>query len=286
MHRNLPCRAIVLTALWITLLCTRLSLAEFRAGAAAVDVTPQKFPVLVVGGMLSRTATEVHTPLFAKAIVLDDGRTRLAIVVVDSCAMPRSLLDEAKAMAAKSAGIPVENMLISATHTHSAPAAIGGLGTDPDPHYPPVLKAGLVETIEKAAKNLAPARVGAAVGDAAPYTAVRRWIRRPDRVRDDPFGNPTVRANMHPGYQSPDATGPSGPTDPDLSVISFQSRDGRPIALLANFSMHYYGSPAISADYFGLFSDRLDQRFRPIIGLSIKYLHRHNRLIRRIPFAV
>ena len=160
-------------------------------------------------------------------IVLDDGRTRLAIVVVDSCAMPRSLLDEAKAMAAKSTGIPVENMLISATHTHSAPAAIGGLGTDPDPHYPPVLKAGLVEAIEKAAKNLAPARVGAAVGDAAPYTAVRRWIRRPDRVRDDPFGNPTVRANMHPGYQSPDTTGPAGPTDPDLSVISFQSRDGR-----------------------------------------------------------
>ena len=64
-----------------------------------IDVTPQKFPVLVVGGMLSRTATEVHTPLFAKAIVLDDGKTRLAIVVVDSCAMPRSLLDEARKLA-------------------------------------------------------------------------------------------------------------------------------------------------------------------------------------------
>ncbi|MBL7134523.1 MAG: hypothetical protein ISS78_10530, partial [Phycisphaerae bacterium] len=84
MHWNLPCRPIVLTALSITLLCTRLSLAEFRAGAAAVDVTPQELPVIVVGSMLSRTATEVHTPLFAKAIVLDDGRTRLAIVVVDS----------------------------------------------------------------------------------------------------------------------------------------------------------------------------------------------------------
>jgi len=247
----------------ITLLCTRVGLAEFRAGAAAVDVTPQEFPVIVVGSMLSRTATEVHTPLFAKAIVLDDGKTRLAIVVVDTCAMPRSLLDEAKTLAARSTGIPAENMLISATHTHSAPAVIGGLGTDPDPNYPPFLKVRLVEAIEKAAKNLEPARVGAAVGNAAPYTAVRRWIRRPDRVRDDPFGNPTVRANMHPGYQSPDATGPSGPTDPDLSVISFQSRDGRPIALLANFSMHYYGSPSVGADYFGLFSDRMKERIAP-----------------------
>lgn len=263
MHRRLLCRTIVLTTLSIILICPRPGLAEFRAGAAAVDVTPQKFPVIVVGSMLSRTATEVHTPLFAKAIVLDDGETRLAIVVVDTCAMPRSLLDEVKALAAKSTGIAAENMLISATHTHSAPAVIGGLGTDPDPHYPPLLKARLVEAIEQAAKNLEPARVGAAVGNAAPYTAVRRWIRRPDRVRDDPFGNPTVRANMHPGYQSPDATGPAGPTDPDLSVISFQSRDGRPIALLANFSMHYYGAPAISADYFGLFSDRMKERITP-----------------------
>ena len=263
MPRNLPCQTIVLIALSITLLCTRLSLAEFRAGAAAVDVTPQKFPVIVVGSMLSRTATEVHTPLFAKAIVLDDGSTRLVIVVVDSCAMPRSLLDEAKAMAAKSTGIATENMLISATHTHSAPAAVGGLGTDPDPHYAPFLKVRLVEAIEKAAKNLVPARVGAGSGDAAPYTAVRRWVRRPDRVLDDPFGNPTVRANMHPGYQSEDATGPAGPTDPELSVISFQSRDGRPIALLANFSMHYYGSPAVGADYYGLFSDRMKERIAP-----------------------
>lgn len=260
MFRNLRCRPIVLTLLSITLLCTRLCLAEFRAGAAAVDVTPEEFPVIVVGSMLSRTATEVHTPLFAKAIVLDDGKTRLAIVVVDTCAMPRSLLDEAKTLASKSTGIATENMLISATHTHSAPAVIGGLGTDPDPNYPPLLKARLVEAIEKAAKNLEPARVGAAVGNAAPYTAVRRWIRRPDRVLNDPFGNPTVRANMHPGYQSPDATGPAGPTDPDLSVISFQSRDGRPIALLANFSMHYYGSPSVGADYFGLFSDRMKER--------------------------
>jgi len=148
MLHSLFCRLIVVTALSITLLCSRLSLAEFQAGAAAVDVTPQKFPVFVVGGMLSREATEVHTPLFAKAIVLDDGTTRVAIVVVDSCAMPRALLDEAKAMAARSTNIAPENILISATHTHSAPAAIGGLGTDPDPDYPPFLKRRLVEAIE------------------------------------------------------------------------------------------------------------------------------------------
>ena len=46
---------------------------EFRAGAAAVDVTPRQLPVLVNGGMLSRTANQVKAPLTARAIVLHDA---------------------------------------------------------------------------------------------------------------------------------------------------------------------------------------------------------------------
>ena len=55
---------------------------------------------------------------------------------------------------------------------------------------------------------------------------------------EDPFGNRTVRANMHPGHQNPDAIGPSGPVDPDLSLLSIQSADGRPLALLALLPCH------------------------------------------------
>ncbi|MCU0873342.1 MAG: hypothetical protein MUE50_13455 [Pirellulaceae bacterium] len=58
--------------------------AEFQAGAAVVDVTPAQLPVLVNGGMLSRSADAVKTPVNARAIVLDDGRQRLAIVIVDN----------------------------------------------------------------------------------------------------------------------------------------------------------------------------------------------------------
>jgi hypothetical protein len=99
--------------------------------------------------------------------------------------------------------------------------------------------------------------VGWAVTPAADYTALRRWIRRPDRVAEDPFGNATMRANMHAGSNWDDVTGESGPEDPALSLISFQSRDGRPLALLANFSMHYFSDESLSADYFGLFCDGL-----------------------------
>src|SRR5512135_923745 len=90
----------------------------FRAGAYAIDVSPKTFPVLINGGFLQGSATRVNDPLQAKCLVLDDGTTRLAIVVVDSCMMPRDLLDRAKILAKEKTGIPTERMLISATHTH------------------------------------------------------------------------------------------------------------------------------------------------------------------------
>jgi hypothetical protein len=177
--------------------------------------------------------------------------------------MGRALLDEAKALAAKRTGIAADRMLISATHAHSAPASMGCLGTSADPAYVPFLRDKLVEVIAVAQANLEPARVGFAKADAAAFTALRRWIRRPDRIAEDPFGNKTVRANMHAGRNWDDVTGESGPEDPDLSLISIQAIDGRPVAVMANFSMHYFGDQNISADYFGLFSEGLKARIAP-----------------------
>lgn len=247
-------RIIVAVALVAGWPCVPLQ-AEFRVGAIVVDVTPTKFPVLVNGGMLSRTADSVHTPINARAIVLADDDTELAIVVVDSCMMPRPLLDEVKKLAADATGIAADHILISATHTHTAPSTLACLGTDADPEYVPFLRGKLVEAITLAKARLEPAAAGYAVANAAEFTALRRWIRRPDRVDLDPFGNPTVRANMHAGRVWSDVVGESGPEDPDFSMISFRSVDGRPIALLANFSMHYFGDKALGADYFGLFCD-------------------------------
>jgi len=220
--------------------------------------------VLVNGGMRSRSADSVISRLHARSICLHDGTTELALVVVDSCMMPRPLLDEAKQLAHERTGIRPDRILIAATHTHSAPACMGCLGTDADPTYVPILRDKLARAVAAAQENLEPAQAGITVADAAEYTALRRWIRRPDRVAEDPFGNLTVRANMHAARKSwDDVIGESGPEDPDLSLVSFRSRDGRPLAVLANFSMHYFGHKALSADYFGLFSKGLQDRLQP-----------------------
>jgi hypothetical protein len=192
--------------------------------------------------------------------VLDDGATRIAIVVVDSCMMPRDFLDAAKAEAAKQTGIPVDHMLISATHTHSAPSSMGLLGSRRDPDYPAFLIPRIARAIQKANDKLQPAQTGFAKFRAPNYTFCRSYIRRSDRVFKDPFGDLNVRANMHPGFLSPDAIGPSGPVDDELSLLAMQSTDGKPLGVLANFSMHYVGSPLLSSDYFGRFAEHLGKR--------------------------
>ncbi|HSI62182.1 MAG TPA: LamG-like jellyroll fold domain-containing protein [Candidatus Saccharimonadia bacterium] len=256
-------RPILASLILISVLFSQTIRAEFRAGAAIVDISPPKLPVLVNGGMLSRYVDKINTKVHARAIVVTDGKTQVAIVVADSCMMSREVLDDAKKIAAEKTGIPMERMLISATHAHSAPSSMGCLGTDPDPAYVPHLKEKLVEAIVAAQAKLEPARIGFAKANAADFTALRQWIRRPDRVVEDPFGNMTVRANMHAGRKWEDVTGESGPEDPDLTLISIQTKDGKPLAVMGNFSMHYFGDKDISADYFGLFSEGLKQRIDP-----------------------
>src|SRR5439155_10043139 len=210
--------------------------------AAAVDITPERFPVVVNCGFLENTGTAARDRLHARALVLDDGTTRLAIVIVDSCMMPRELLDRAKGLIAAETKIPTDRQLIAATHTHTAPAVMGCLGSDPDPHYGPFLERQLVQAVRQAVANLTPAKAGWATVRADTLTNNRQWVLRSDKVRNDPFGSPTVRSNMHPGYLHPDFVGPSGPIDPWLSALSVRTADDTPLAVLPNFSMHYYGA--------------------------------------------
>ena len=72
-----------LTIPFYVLVCGIACHAEFQAGAVALDVSPKQFPVLVNGGMTSRSASGVTDPIYAKALVLTDGKTEIVIVVVD-----------------------------------------------------------------------------------------------------------------------------------------------------------------------------------------------------------
>ncbi len=226
----------------------------FRAGAFAVDITPRKLPVIVNGHMRERIVTNVVDPLHARCLVLDDGAAQIAIVVVDSCMAPRSLLDKAKELAATATGILPEKMLISATHTHSAPSVCAILGSGQEDEYGEFLAVQIAKGIEVAYKNLTPARIGWAVGKDPKNVFCRRYLMKPGAARTCRFtGHENDQAQMNPGHLNPNAVKRTGPVDTDVPVLSVQAFDGRPIALLGNYSTHYAGAPPLSADYFGVF---------------------------------
>lgn len=231
----------------------------FRAGVAEVDVTPPTLPVIQNGGFIESSLAKVDDPLFSKAFVFQDDQDVLAVVVVDSCMIPRTVCDQAKDLAGATTGIARDRILIAATHTHSAPSVMDYcLGSRKDPRYAAFLPGKIAESIRLAHAALRPAEIGTAVIDAGEFTSNRRWITRPDKMLVDPFGKQTVRAMMHPGHGNPDYVGPSGPIDPWLSVVSIRSLAGKPLGILANFSMHYFsGHAGVSADYYGEYARQM-----------------------------
>ncbi len=227
--------------------------AAFRAGAAAIDITPTEFPRIVAGGFLEGRAEKANDRLWARSIALDDGTQPLVLTVVDTCMMPQTLIDDAKRQASERCGVAIDRLMVSATHTHSAPAAMGCLGTRLDEAYAESLVGKIADAIVQSHSNLQPARIGWTAVEDWEHTHNRRWIRKPESMIVDPFGDATGRAHMHPGYLSADVIGPSGPVDPTLSIVSVQTLAGQPLAVLANYSQHYFGAAPLSADYYGLF---------------------------------
>src|SRR5690242_19679824 len=96
----------------------RISAQEkvFKAGIEITDISPTNFPVLVNAMFTERVATNVVDTLNARALVLDNGEKRIAMAVVDSCMVPRSLIDQAKAIVKEATGIATDQIMISATH--------------------------------------------------------------------------------------------------------------------------------------------------------------------------
>jgi len=251
------------------------AMGQVRAGAAKVDITPAMGVSL--DGSISKNgpASSVHDPLHARALVLDDGTTKLAIVVVDQCMTGREVFDAAKEKINRAIGFSVDHILIAATHSHAAPRTIH-IGRQPiDDQYHIKLADWIAEAVIAAENHLAPATIGYASFYKPDLIACRRFICDPGSVGANPFGVAGERIKSVAG-KSTAVIGPAGPTDPQFSVLSVRHADGTPLCLLGNFSVHYCGGyrrGAVSADYFGYFSAAVESKLAsdsahpPVVGI-------------------
>jgi neutral ceramidase len=235
----------------------------FRAGAAASNITPP-LDEPVVGGWNSPPATHVHDELYAKCLVLDDGKTQLVFVVCDSLGISREVYDKAKRIINEKTSIPTKNIMMCATHTHSSVTArsTNRLRQDKElSSHQQFLVSRISDGVRRAVNNLKPARIGWGCAQEPTQVFNRRYFMKPGVPVPNPFGGED-KVVMNPGRGNPNILKAAGPTDPQISFLSIQSINGRPIALLANYSLHYVGSGqqgVISADYFGVFADKIRQ---------------------------
>ena len=265
--RRIKMLQLAFSLLFVTVSSSALASEGLHAGAASVNIDPLKLPILKNGGFTQRTAAKVNDSLFARSLILQNQLDHIAICVVDSCMIDRELCDRAKELAQKQTGIDANRILISATHTHAAPAAMRTLGCPADREYQQFLALKIAESINAATEQLRPAQAGWGVIEAGHMTNPRRWIYLPHKMKTDPYGDVTVRAMMHPGHANPDTAGPSGPEDPDLTLLSIQDRQGQPLAVLGNFSMHYFGRQPLSSDYTGRVCELLEAELQGGIAL-------------------
>jgi hypothetical protein len=254
--------------------------AVFRAGASTANITPPLGSGLVGNFGIPPPANYVHDELHARSLVLDDGTTKLVFVVVDNVGIIREVFDEAKRLIVEETKIPTAQILISSDHTHSASSA-SGIGEirggwnagRPLDDYQRFLVRRIADVVRIAVNNLEPARIGWGAGNVPQHLFNRRWKMKNPVV--NPFGD-MDQVLMNPGIKNPELLEPAGSTDPQVSFISVQSLKGRPIGILANYSLHYVGGVPkdhISADYFAVFADRIqellkaDRQDPPFVGI-------------------
>ena len=246
-----------------------------RAGAAVADITPAKGVSL--DGPISKNGVVagVHDRLHARALVLDDGKTRLAIVICDACMIGRDVFDEAKRLVNNATELPTDHMLMAATHTHAAVRATHIGTSELDDAYHKLLAQRIAAAVIQAAKNLAPAKLGFATFDKPEFVACRRFICEPGTVAANPFGERDERIKSVAG-SSTAVIEPAGPVDPQFAILSVQHADDAPLAVLGNYSVHYCGGyqrGLVSADYFGHYAAALESVLKagdehpPFVGM-------------------
>jgi neutral ceramidase len=215
-------------------------------GAASADITP--LPGLhISGGLAPVVSLGTRDPLLARALVLDDGTTRVALVALDIIGIERAEALRARELIAARTGIPSANVLIACSHTHQGPTTIHYSACDWPTDYMEALPRRIAEVVARAAAALEPVEWGLAVAEERTVGHYRRVRLKDGRVRNT--------------WQLPadaEIAGPLGEIDPELSILAFRSGQG-PRAAVLNFACHATcsGDGRWSSNYPGALSARV-----------------------------
>jgi hypothetical protein len=231
----------------------------FFAGAAKVDITPI-LGTVINGDFIPHFANYIHDPLYAKALVLDDNATRLAIIVVDICVMGQEFIGEVKNSIEKELGIDPRHVLISSTHTHAAGAVEEVHLVNADWAYREKLPGLILRAVALAKSKLQPAKIAFSSVHVPEHVLCRRYYMKEGFEAINPLSGGLDSIKTNPFGAENQIIRPVAEVDPELSFMAIKNLDHQWISIFGNYSLHYVGdweNGSISADYFGIFSQAL-----------------------------
>lgn len=199
------------------------SAGALRAGAARIDITPDK-PVKM-SGYASRTELSegVHDPLSARAVAFESGGKRLVMVSNDLIGFTGGTAEHFREIILREFKLEPSELFLAGIHTHGAPTPTldKEKGHPNNLEYTKGLEGKLIEVIRKALDSMAPVQIGAGVGY-SPVGANRR------ELAFDSTGNSTIRLGRNP----------YGPTDKQVLVMKVARSDGAVCAALFDYATH------------------------------------------------
>lgn len=217
-----------------------------HAGFSKVNVTPA-LGCSVYGYFIPRFAEGVLDELYARALALSCGDTKVVLISIDNGGIKRETLLPMLQKISQATGLPMDAIYLHETHTHTGPFTDIHSENPIDLAYVQLLSEKLVEGVVAALADLKPARMGYGVGTAPKIAFVRRF-----RMKDG-----SVQTN--PGVDNPDIVEPIGQVDERVNVLRFD-RENDTITLV-NFGDHpdVVGGSRISADWPGFVCSTLEQ---------------------------
>ncbi|HPO13831.1 MAG TPA: hypothetical protein PLI09_10335 [Candidatus Hydrogenedentes bacterium] len=228
-----------------------------KAGFSQQCITPK--PGLDIPGLFERRLAQgVCDDLFARSVVVDDGKCCVALVQTDAIFVPECVVDNARRHIQRACGILGLNCFIAATHTHSGGPIFGGFLSEADPKYMDFVARQIAKAVAGAYRSRKPVLCGAASCLAEGVAFNRRFHMKDGSVK------------THPGKMNPDIVKPAGPEDPAVTVVGFcDPNTMRPRGAVVNFACHatHMNGCFYSADYVRWIVDTLKAVYGPDFGV-------------------
>lgn len=229
-----------------------------KCGVLEMNITPP-LGTHIPGHFSDRFSTGIKDHLYVKAMVIEDDKTVIALLSIDALNVHQTFVQKIRERIRERIDIPSENIMVSATHTHTGGPRIprkfdAPLDADTVDFFHHMVKKA-ADAVIIAFNNRQEARIGVGTGSESSIAFNRRYFMKDGSVK------------TNPGINNPDIVEAEGPIDPEVLVLRVDDLNGQPLGVFVNYACHtdVVKGTEYSADYPG----EVSRTLKKVLGENI-----------------